>query len=139
MTNLNSTERSGRRSVAVSVLVGIVLLTIPCYLLGFGLLWIARPAGKATDDGRRTTAVVPTVERRPTTMDAVEPTADRRPTAAPPPSATATLAPTLSPTPTVTPEPPPSPEAPTATPTEIVVVPLETVAPPPEPTPTAAP
>jgi len=35
------TQRYSRRRITATVLIGIVLLTIPCYLLGFGLLWIA--------------------------------------------------------------------------------------------------
>lgn len=41
MTRL--TQRYSRRRVTATVLIAIILLTIPCYLLGFGLLWIARP------------------------------------------------------------------------------------------------
>ena len=37
------TQRYSRHRVTATVLIAIILLTIPCYLLGLGLLWIARP------------------------------------------------------------------------------------------------
>jgi hypothetical protein len=147
MTRL--TERYSRRRATATVLVGIILLTIPCYLLGFGLLWIAQPVA-TTDDGRQTT-VVPTAV--PTTDDGrrtIVPTTDdgRRttvvPTAAVPPTAVPTAEPssTATPEPTATDLPPTEPPPPTETATEVVVVPLETATPellPIEPTMTPAP
>ncbi|MCX6019311.1 MAG: hypothetical protein NTZ50_12580 [Chloroflexi bacterium] len=141
MTNPASTERRGRRSVAVSVFVGIILLTIPCYLLGFGLLWIARPVGPMAVDGwpaaPRTTATAiaaATADNRPPMVTVkVAATAANRPL---PPTVT------LPPTATVTATPKPTttePLPPTETPTEVIVVPLETATTPPEPTQTPAP
>jgi hypothetical protein len=140
MTRL--TERYSRRRATATVLVGIILLTIPCYLLGFGLLWIAQPvattAVATTDGGRRTTAV-PTADRRlPTAVSTAVPPAAVPPTAVPTaePSSTATAEPTA------TDLPPTEPPPPTETATEVVVVPLETATPellPIEPTMTPAP
>lgn len=118
-----------RRRTGYSVLIGIILLTIPCYLIGFAALFILqRPGlpvlGVATPTPQtqptQTSAPTPTLGEIPTqfvppTVAPTQPLDTTTPLASP--AATATLFPTLAPaTPT-----------PTAVPiVTVIVIPPET-------------
>lgn len=124
-------------------LVALILLTLPCYCLGFLALQFSstgptRPT--ATPTVRMT--VSPTATASPT---AIVPTPAASPSPSPTASATPTSVPSATPTPTLTPEPSPSPtltptpeatptEAPAETPTPGLLTPAPTA--PPEATPT---
>jgi hypothetical protein len=104
----------------------IILATIPCYLLGIFVLWVADQSKNAKTPTPTVNAIYITATPQPTE------------TALPPtkyPTRTATTAPTITLTPTETLEPTIAPtEAPTEIPTEIpTVLPVETT-PPVEPT-----
>lgn len=139
-----SNRLSSRRTV-YSILIGVILLTIPCYVIGIAALLIAQP-GQADRSTTTPTAtllapllqtftplpptptfgeiptqfVPPTVTPRPSDTPTPPPTAtpEPPPTYTPSPSPTVTLPPTVTDTPT--PEPTETPtEAPTETPTPI--------------------
>lgn len=127
-TNPNT---GSRRRTAYSVLIGIILLTIPCYLIGFAALFILRQpdapisaAATATPAIAQTLAPTPTFGSLPTQF--VPPTASPAATS-PIPTAVVATAPVIdtpSPTPTYTPSPTftPTLEIPLASPTPIPVV-----------------
>jgi len=125
----NTTNKGPRRRPAYSVLVGIILLTIPCYLIGFAALFILQrpnpiaPAITATIAPTATSPLVATATLGallPT--QAVQPTATRQqqlPTTTPPTAALPTA--TLTEVPIFTPTPLPSP-SPTLTEVPTIVV-----------------
>jgi hypothetical protein len=121
--------KAARRRTGYSVLIGIILLTIPCYLIGFAALFILQRPGQ-TVIGAATSTPQPTLTNAPTPTLGELPTQFVPPTVAPTqpvvattppasPTATATLFPTLAPaTPT-----------PTAVPiVTVIVIPPETPA-----------
>ncbi len=149
-----------RNRVAYSVLIGIILLTIPCYLLGFAALVIlqrpnqnplvastASPAQQATETrpATPTLADLPTQFVPPTITPTGLPSPTRglpTPTHTPTPTETPTATPTHTPTatPTETPTTTPTLAPPTDTPAP-VDTPIPTLTPTPTdtPTPTAEP
>lgn len=137
----NKPDVTGRRRTTYSILLGIILLTLPCYLIGFGLLFITQPAGN--EQPTRTPANTATALLPPTpTLGAVLPTDVGIPTRTNTPANTATRPPTQ--TPSVTPSYTPS-HTPTSSPTPVTVTPTpsntpalasETLTPPPAETPT---
>ena len=135
-----------RRRTLVSILIGIILLTVPCYILGLGLLWIRGevpglgglvPESTATRPPA-TPILAPVTLQAPTaTLGVVLPTSDGPATAtdAPVPGATRTRRATTTPLP-ATPTLPPSPtntQTPAAT---ITPLPFITETPTPSSTPT---
>lgn len=118
----NPTSKGPRRRPVVGVLVGIILLTIPCYLIGFAALFILQqnnpiliaPAITATP------ALIPTQPLPATpTLGALLPTQPALPTVTLPALPTATVAlptATLTAVPIIEPTPLPSPTL-TAVPT----------------------
>lgn len=139
-------ERTGRRRTAYSLILGVILLTIPCYLLGFALLWIARPNQSgfqlptatvaATIPSVATQAPLPATPTQfnPAQASATSPAAPTQTAAArtaTPEPATATALPTITPT---------APPSPTATETATPPLPpTDTATPIPLPTDTLAP
>jgi len=115
----NTTGKGPRRRPAYSVLVGIILLTIPCYLIGFAALYILQrpdpiaPAVPATIAPAATSpavasatlgAILPTQAGQATsTQQPALPTIT--PTTAALPTATFTAVPILTPTPLPSPSP----------------------------------
>ena len=110
----NTTSKGPRRRPAYSVLIGIILLTIPCYLIGFAALYILQqnnpiaPAATATIAPTSTQplaatptlgALLPTQLVPPTITQPALPTATAT---APLPTATATAVPIIEPSPTLT-------------------------------------
>lgn len=111
----NTTSKGPRRRPAYSVLIGIILLTIPCYLIGFGALFILQqnnpiaPAATATVAPTSTQtlpatptlgALLPTQLAPPTITQPALPTATAT---APLPTATATAVPIIEPSPSPSP------------------------------------
>jgi hypothetical protein len=135
-------SRIGRRRTAYSLLIGIILLTVPCYLLGFGLLWIARPSNAQNPFVQPTAtfaAVIATSTQNlvatPTQFVPMTATTQTTATNQPTKPPTATLPPTSTPSPTASATLPPPP---TETPTPIPLLtdtPAPTVPPLPSDTP----
>ncbi len=137
-----SNRLSSRRTV-YSVLIGIILLTIPCYVIGIAALLIAQPGQPGATPATLpafATAVLQTFTPSPT-----RPALLNTPTQFVPPSLTPSLTPTSSPSPPPTAAPPPTATAtatdtPTPTPTETLPPTVtDTPTPPPTDTPTAIP
>ncbi|WP_206156739.1 hypothetical protein [Candidatus Roseilinea sp. NK_OTU-006] len=109
-----------RNRVAYSVLIGIILLTIPCYLLGFAALVILQRPDQDLLAAPTASPAQPLAETRPATPTLADlPTQFAPPTITPisMPSPTRVLPiPTHTPLPTETPTATPT-ETPTATPT----------------------
>lgn len=154
------TERTGRKRTAYSLIIGVILLTVPCYLLGIGLLWIARPnvIGSIVPTEAPAIATLPPpisptqallatpTQFTPPTAPMTAPAATLKPgvtrtatqpaTATPQPTLTFTPSPTAPPTDTATPIPfvtdtPPPPPPPTDTATATALpLPTDTLAPP---------
>jgi hypothetical protein len=116
----NTTSKEPRRRPAYGVLIGIILLTIPCYLIGFAALFILQrpnpiaPAATATIAPTATSPIAATAtlgSLLPT--QPVPPTATQQqpqlPTTTPAtaglPTATFTAVPILTPTPLPSPSP----------------------------------
>ncbi len=143
-----------RNRAAYSVLIGIILLTIPCYLIGFAALFILqRPSAGANATPTPTATGLPTLAFPTPTLGEVFPgftppiiaPSPTRPTAPPTPNTSPVI---ILPTATPTATEPPTPTAtetatptatftitPTPTPTE-TPLPTDTLTPdPPTPTP----
>lgn len=148
MTNLS--DRVGRRRAAYSLIIGVILLASVCYVLGFALLWIARPGGPGVapstapvatlaPPNTAAPAVLPSTPTQfvPVVMTVTKPGATALPASAtaPAPVTIVPATPTMTPPPTVTftPSPPP-----TVTATPIPFPPTDTPVPFP-PTDTPAP
>ena len=140
-----STQSARRRNPAYGVLIGIILLTIPCYLIGFAALYILQrnvpglPTPQVTVAPSATTLNAPTAtlgallptEFMPPSATSAVPTVSS-PTLTPPPTLFGTLPPatviTLAPTMTETPTPSATPtlDIPTSTPTPVPFIPVDT-------------
>lgn len=119
--------KAARRRTGYSVLIGIILLTIPCYLIGFGALYILQRPGQPVL-GVSTPTPQPTLTSAPTPTLGELPTQFVPPTIAPPqPSATATNIQPPSATATLFPTFEPATPTPTAVPiVTVIIIPPET-------------
>ncbi|HQW37018.1 MAG TPA: hypothetical protein PLJ62_11515 [Thermoflexales bacterium] len=104
----NQTKSSGqkqaepRRRTTYSVLIGIILLTLPCYLIGFGLLFITQPAGNEQPTPTRPASTATALLAPSATLGAVLPTDVNIPTRTVAPLPTRTPVPTNTPSSTPT-------------------------------------
>jgi hypothetical protein len=127
-----STQASRRRSPAYSVLIGVILLTIPCYLIGFAALFILQrtPVVNPSPTAAPSATVVQTMAPTATLGDL--PTQFVPATAQPTVLQLTSTAPTSTPTFTFTPLGPTT--TPTLIPTLFVATPTPTPSPSPAPT-----
>jgi len=127
----NAAGAPRRNRAAYSVLIGIILLTIPCYLIGFAALFILqRPSAGAG------ATLTPTARGLPTLAFPTPTLGEVSLGFTPPVIATSPMWPTIPPTPNKPPVTIPRPAKPTATATE-TATPTATASPTPTATETA--
>ncbi len=137
VTENNTMESLRTRKPIYTVLIAIILATIPCYCLGFIALSLRTSTGRPTPSPTFTAelTLAPTETPHGVGGTSVPRTLEPTPTQWYPPTFTPTPSPTLTPTPTETPSPTPTE---TATPTETpTLTPTMTATPTATPTPTA--